>query len=166
MFRSFGLQCLTGICALSLASSVFATETTSSTGERSDVIPPLDTFKTMADDLKPEGWISFQNLADKQVVSFAPLMSLRCRLKEIRYSVDSKDLDESFPVPKCNREYPFHVEPQGLERPYDIEYRVDTVQALAVQLSWDDGSKSKIAYYEPCPAVGTAPCAYLVGSRE
>ncbi|MFS8180838.1 hypothetical protein ACMG4P_04670 [Pseudovibrio denitrificans] len=166
MFRSFSRLCLTAIWGLGLTSASIASEKQGFTAERSDVIPPLEIFKTMADDLQPQGWITFQTLDGKQIVNFAPIMSLRCRLKEIKYSIDSKDLNESFPIPDCDPEYPFRVEAQSIHQPYIMEFPGGTVQALAVQLTWDDGSTSKIAYYEPCRAVGAAPCAYPLGSNE
>ncbi|KZL06035.1 hypothetical protein ACQU0X_11260 [Pseudovibrio ascidiaceicola] len=166
MFCSFRRLCLAAIWGLGLASSSFASEKAGFTAERDDVIPPLDIFKTMASDLEPEGWITFQTLDNKQIINFAPIMSLRCRLKEIKYSIDSKDLDKSFPIPDCDPEYPFRVEAQSIHKPYIMEFPGGTVQALAVQLTWDDGSTSKITYYEPCRAVGAAPCAYPLGSNE
>ncbi len=165
MFCSFRRVCLTAVCGLGLTFFAITSAKTGFSEERDDVIPPLDIFKTMASDLQPDGWITFQELDGKQIVSFAPVMALRCRLKEIRYSVDSKDLDQSFPIPECNREYPFQVVPDSIHQPYILEFDGGTVQALAVQLTWDDDSKSDVAYYEPCRDVDSTPCAYPLGSN-
>lgn len=133
------------------------------TNERADVVPPLSIYKSMAEDLQDEGWMQFQAIDGKQIISFAPVMALRCRIKELHYSVDNKDLGKSFPVPPCNPDYPFEVVTDGIHNPYAIELDGGTAQAVALQLTWDDGSKTAVAYYEPCRDVDTVPCAYPLG---
>ncbi len=163
MVRSMTFLPLALLAGTGLISSPFASEKAGFTAERSDIIPPLEIYKTMASDLQPDGWITFQSLGGQQIISFAPVMSLRCRLSEINYSIDTQKVDRSFPIPPCDREYPFRVEAQSIHKPYSLEFEGGTVQALAVQLTWDDGTKSEIAYYEPCRSVGAAPCAYPLG---
>lgn len=163
MLCSLGRLGIGALCVSGLTFSAMASDIKGFTTERSDVIPPLDIFKTMASDLKPEGWITFQALGGEQIISFAPVLSLRCRLKEIKYSIDSKMLDKTFPVPACNPEYPFRVDTQSVHNPYILQLPGGTAQAIAVQLTWDDGTTSNTVYYEPCRAVGAVACAYPLG---
>ncbi len=147
-------------------SSTFAAEKAGFTAELVEEVPPLDISKTMARDPEPEGWITFQSFGSKQIINFAPIMPLRCRLKEIKYPIDPKDLDKSFSIPDCYFEYPFRVEEESIHKPYIMEFPDGTVQAFAVQLTWDDGSNSKVVYYELCRVAGATPCAYPVGSND
>ncbi|SDQ90644.1 hypothetical protein [Pseudovibrio sp. Tun.PSC04-5.I4] len=165
MLRSLIFSGLIAVSSLAVVFSASASEKEGFTGKRDDMIPPLEMFKTMASDLEPEGWITFQALDGRQIIDFSPIMSLRCRLKEIKYSIDSKDLDKTMPVPACDPEYPFRLEAQGIHKPYVIEFPGGTVQALAIQLMWEDGTSSEIGYFQPCRAVGAVPCAYPIGSR-
>lgn len=123
-------------------------------------LPSLSTFKRMAADSLPDGWITFQETGTAQVINFSPIMALHCHMKELRYSIDSKDLDQTFPIAPCDPAKPFNLGENHDHNRYTLTLAPGTAQALAVQIIWKDDSKSEIAYYEPCRDVGTAACSY------
>tara|TARA_R110002126_G_scaffold291800_1_gene459022 strand:+ start:103425 stop:103916 length:492 start_codon:yes stop_codon:yes gene_type:complete len=125
-------------------------------------IPPMTTYHAMLDGNLEGGWIGFRNFDGRQLVYFSALQTLHCRLKEIRYSVNSTELDRQFPLVACNPQNPFALPPDSGVN--DILVRLDAGAAstVAVQVVWEDGSKSRMAVYEPCEDVGDQTCAWLL----
>ncbi len=128
----------------------------------SQSLPPQSTYQAMLDYGKKSGWIAFRNYDGRQLVYFTHLQTMHCRLQEIRYSINSKDLDQRFKLVKCNPQLPFSLPSNsGLN---DIALRLSLGEAdfVAVQVVWDDGRESEIAVYEPCKDVGDSSCTVLV----
>ena len=131
-------------------------------GQQKSRIPPMTTYQAMLDGNLEGGWVSFRNIDGRQLVYFSALQTLHCRLQEIRYSVNSTELDRQFPLVACNPQNPFALPPDsGVE---DILIRLDAGAAstVAVQVVWEDGSKSRMAVYEPCEDVGDQTCTWLL----
>lgn len=125
-------------------------------------VPPIELYKTMLDINKTSGWVQFREYNGKQWVYFTPLVTLKCRLKEIRYSINSPDLDEVFPLGACHPALPFSVGDNI--KPSDIALILNSNQAekIAVQVIFEDDSESEVMVFEPCIAVGEATCASIV----
>ena len=123
-------------------------------------IPPMETYQAMLAGSKEQGWISFRNIDGKQIVYFTPLQNLKCRLKEIRYSINSKELDQQFPLAKCNPQNPFALPPDAPLEVLWLPMKPGTAKTVAVQVVWEDGTESEIAVYEPCEDVGDQTCAW------
>ena len=140
------------LCAVGLSGNTFATDKTR--------ILPMETYKAMLAGNKEPGWVQFRNFDEKQIVYFTALQTLHCRLSEIRYSINSKDLDKRFNLVKCNPQQPFALPSDS--RPDDILIYLDKGEAstVAVQVVWEDGTESEIAVYEPCQDVGDQTCAW------
>lgn len=123
-------------------------------------IPPLGTYQAMLSGAAQQGWVQFRNYDGKQLVYFSALQTLHCRLKEIRYSINSNDLDLRFPLVECNPQNPFALPPDaGLEAVL-ISLPPATAKTVAVQVIWEDGTPSQTAVYEPCENVGEQSCAW------
>lgn len=123
-------------------------------------IPAIAIYQAMLQGNKEPGWIQFRNYGGAQWIYFSALQALHCRLKEIRYSINSKALDERFKLVKCNPQNPFALpSDSGIE---DIAIRLPkgTAATIAVQVVWEDDSESVVAVYEPCEDVGEQSCAW------
>ena len=125
-------------------------------------IPPIELYKTMLEANKQSGWVQFREYDGKQWVYFTPVIMLKCRVKEIRYSINSPDLNEIFPLPACHPALPFNVG-DNLQ-PSDIALTLEPNQAekIAIQVVFEDDSESEIMVFEPCIGVGEASCASIV----
>jgi hypothetical protein len=123
-------------------------------------IPPVAVYRAMLDANRQSGWVQFRNYDGTQWIYFTALQTMHCRLKEIRYSLNSQALDKQFPLTECNLQNPFALPPDaGID---DIAIRLGpgTAKTVAVQVVWDDGTESDIAVYEPCKDVGDQSCAW------
>ncbi len=125
-------------------------------------LPPMSVYQAMLDGNKKPGWISFRNISGKQWVYFSALQTLHCRLKEIRYSINSRDLDERFNLVKCNPYTPFALPSNSKAGDTALSLPQGTAETIAVQVVWEDGRESDVVVYRPCPGVGENTCAALV----
>lgn len=150
MMRAFLVMCLVGAF---LCPPAFAQQ---------DRVPPVELYKTMADANKATGWVLFREYDGHQWVYFTPLVTLHCRVTEIRYSINSPALDQKFPLPECHPALPFSLPPDA--GPEAIALTLDSHQAekVAVQIVFDDGTESDVLVFEPCDGVGEATCAFMV----
>ena len=123
-------------------------------------IPPAAVYQSMLDANKSTGWVQFRNFNGQQLIYFTALQTLHCRLKEIRYSINSEDLDETFELVSCNPQTPFSLPPDVKPSDIYISLQPETASTVAVQVEWEDGRKSAISIYEPCKNVGDQTCAW------
>ncbi|WP_419907480.1 hypothetical protein [Hoeflea sp.] len=123
-------------------------------------IPPQALYQTMLDANRQTGWVQFRNFDGAQWIYFTALQTLHCRLSEIRYSINSKALDERFNLVECNPQNPMALPPDAGPETIAIRLPAGTAQTIAVQVVWEDGSESAIAVYEPCKDVGEQSCAW------
>lgn len=129
----------------------------------SQELPPLELYQQMLEINKPTGWIAFRNFNGQQWVYFTTLITLHCRLGEISYSINSSDLDLTFPLPRCNPSLPFSVPTDAGVEAIAIALPLGTADTISVQVSFTGGKKlSDIVTYRPCKDVGEASCAVLV----
>ena len=56
-------------------------------------IPDVGIYKAMLDANKQTGWVQFREFAGRQLIYFTALQTMHCRLKEVRYSVNTDALD-------------------------------------------------------------------------
>lgn len=98
--------------------------------------------------MTPAAWLSLQPAVsddDRYNLYFTHVLSWRCGLREVRYSIDNEALDEYYDLPPC-----------GLEDPVAIRDTSNLYRTLpgkphfvAVQLRYADGSLSDIVYIRP-----------------
>lgn len=125
-------------------------------------VPPVETFKAMLDASRDQGWISFANHGDTQYVYFSQLVSMRCGLEGVQYSINSDVLDQAFDLVDCIPANPFALPSDAPADATLITLPLGTAQTIAVQVTFADGTQSDVAIYEPCEGVGDQTCAYPV----
>lgn len=127
-----------------------------------DRVPPVETYKMMADANRASGWVAFRNYGGQQLVYFTPLVTLHCGINEVRYSINTPALDAVFPLPDCHPALPFSLPPDAGLEAIALSLPPGTAELVAVQITYTDGSQSDVLVFEPCDAVGDATCAFLV----
>lgn len=125
-------------------------------------LPDMSMYRAMLDANRQPGWVQFRNFAEKQLIYFTALQTMRCRLKEIRYSVNSDALDKRFPLGPCDPQQPFNIPADDPDNQYIyLELKPDEAKTLTIQVVWEDGAGSEIVTYKPCDAVGESTCARI-----
>lgn len=149
-------------CAI--ISAIIAATLISSTNplyaQQKSKVMPLKQVKSIIQGTKQSGWISFLNTKSEQYIYFTHLQSWRCGMKEVRYSYNSKDLDRTFPLAKCDPQLPNNI--PGELKWILVYENPGTVNTIAVQVLFDDDTLSDIAVYESCEDVGEQDCTQLL----
>jgi hypothetical protein len=121
-------------------------------------LPPMDLYKAMLEGNKAGGWISFANHGNGQYLYFSALQTLHCRLKEIRYSVNTTDLDRTFDLVPCNSQNPWALPPDSKPEDTVVILPLGTAETVAVQVVWENDEVSDVMVYKPCDNVGDQAC--------
>lgn len=90
-------------------------------------------------------WVSFRDFNGKQLIYFTHLESYTCGIKEVRYSINSNELDKVWELQPCDTKNPMAVTK-------DIIYLtmpLDTAKSIAIQVTFADGTKSDIVHKNP-----------------
>jgi hypothetical protein len=82
-------------------------------------------------------WLMFRDYDGKVLLYFSQLLSYRPVIKEIRYSINSEALDQSYKFKPTDKMYEVGNELPYISVPADSQY-------AAVQVTYKDGSKSDI----------------------
>lgn len=138
--------------ALLAIQPVFAQE--SEEDEYQPELPDMAIYKAMLDANRQPGWVQFREYAGRQIVYFTALQTMRCRLSEVRYSVNSDALDQRFPLGPCDPQQPFNI--PDSEDPGQwmyVEFPTGGAKTVTVQVVWQDGSGSEIVTYRACDNV-------------
>jgi len=125
-------------------------------------LPDLSMFKMMLDANKASGWVSFREYDGNQWIYFTPMVTLRCRLKEVRYSFNSDALDQTFPLVRCIPALPYSIPSDASWEATAMRLPSQSVQTMSVQVVFDDESESEIMTFAPCDGVGDMTCARVV----
>lgn len=125
-------------------------------------LPPMSLYQAMLDGNKASGWVAFRNFNGQQLLYFTTLQTLHCRLKEIRYSINSESLDQRVEVVKCNKALPFSINDDDVTggRIYK-SMPLGTAQWVAVQVVWEDDTESEVQKVKVCEDVGEATCGIV-----
>ncbi len=115
-------------------------------GEQADVFPiAFNPNAALADGQRKileqlwTAWISFREY-DGQLVYFTHLLSYRCGIKEVRYSLGDGPPDKIWPLPPCDPSNP-HAVPQNAKIYTKIPR---SVASMNVQLLYANGSESQV----------------------
>lgn len=152
-------------CRLKLAKTMLGTALVLTAANMSAVaqdnskLPPIAIYEAMLDANRQSGWVQFRDFGGHQWIYFTALQTMHCRLKEIRYSLNSKTLDSNFPLVACNAQNPFAIPPDAGVDDIAIRLQPGAAQSIAVQVVWEDGRESDVVVYEPCRDVGEQSCA-------
>ena len=123
-----------------------------------------------------ESWVEFAvTKTGQQVVRLSYFSVYKCTVKVLKYSFDTRNVDKSFALPKCDPSNPFKIDdPNRFLLPVK-----GTVRNFSLQLVYADGTVSPIRTYEPCsfddggnctrmtkemPAPGQQPATGATGS--
>ena len=90
-------------------------------------------------------WVSFRDFNGKQLIYFTHLESYTCGIKEVRYSINSDDLDKVWELKPCVTKNPMAVTK-------DIIYLtmpLATAKYIVVQVTFADGTKSEVVRKNP-----------------
>jgi len=90
-------------------------------------------------------WVSFRDYDGKQWIYFTHLESYTCGIKEVRYSINSDDLDKVWELQPCDTKNPMAITK-------DIIYLtmpLGTAKSIAVQVTFADGTVSEIVRKTP-----------------
>ena len=125
-------------------------------------LPDISIYKAMLDANRQPGWVQFRDYGGRQIVYFTALQTMRCRLSEVRYSVNSDALDQRFPLGPCDPQQPFNIpDSDDPGKWIYVEFPTGGARTVTVQVVWQDGSGSEIVTYRPCDNVGDSTCARI-----
>ncbi|MBO6540556.1 MAG: hypothetical protein JJ969_14295 [Rhizobiaceae bacterium] len=122
-------------------------------------LPPVAVYQAMLEANKGSGWVQFREFGGRQLVYFTPLQTMHCRLSEIRYSVNSEALDQTFPLVDCVPALPFSLPSDAGLDAIAIELASGEAKLVTVQVVWADGAESEVLSFVPCEGVGDQTCA-------
>lgn len=125
-------------------------------------LPDMAMYRAMLDANRQPGWVQFRNFAGKELIYFTALQTMRCRLKEIRYSINSDTLERRFPLGTCDPQQPFNMPADDDSGKYTyLSLKPGSARTLTIQVVWEDGAGSEIVTYRPCDNVGEGTCARI-----
>jgi hypothetical protein len=106
-----------------------------------------------------ESWVEFGlSKAGQQVIKLTYFAVYKCTVKVLKYSFDTRAVDKSFVLPKCDPNTPFQI-----DDPNSFVLPVKTViKSFSVQLVYVDGTLSPVRTYEPCSYEDGGACTRLV----
>lgn len=162
--RASGLNVLTSIGFAVLAQ---CTAASAEEDEYAPQLPDMAIYQAMLDANKQSGWIQFRSYDNRQLVYFTALQTMRCRLSEIRYSINSHALDKRFPLGSCDPQQPFNIPADDPENKYIyLDLKHEQAKTISIQVVWADGSGSEIVTYRPCDNVGESTCARIKSIKK
>ncbi|RWL76417.1 MAG: methyl-accepting chemotaxis protein [Mesorhizobium sp.] len=89
-------------------------------------------------------WIAFDSGGNHGLVYFTQMLSYRCAIKEVHYSLNGTTLDKEFKMPPCDAKDPYAI-PSDYQPYFKVK---DDVKSMAVQVTYTDGTKSPVREYK------------------
>ncbi|TIP01575.1 MAG: methyl-accepting chemotaxis protein [Mesorhizobium sp.] len=89
-------------------------------------------------------WIAFDSGGNRGLVYFTQMLSYRCAIKEVHYSLNGTTLDKEFKMPPCDAKDPYAI-PSDYQPYFKVK---DDVKSMAVQVTYTDGTKSPVREYK------------------
>lgn len=130
-----------------------------SAAKAQDTPIPLATVKQAINATKAN-WIAFRNYDGQQLLYLTQLLTWKCGLREIRYGLNSSHLGDVWPLPVCNPQTPYQLDPN-----YDhiyVNYPLDSLKFVSVQVVFADGATTDVMTYTPCDVANEVSCAALI----
>lgn len=85
-------------------------------------------------------WIAFDASGNRGLVYFTHMLSYRCAIKEVHYSLNGATLDKKLDMPPCNEKDPYAI-PDNFMPFFKV---ADDVKSMSVQITYADGSQSAV----------------------
>jgi len=120
---------------------------------------PLATVK-QAVNATAANWIAFRNFNGEQLLYFTQLVSWKCGLREIRYALNSSHISETWPLPDCDPQNPYYLDPASAQ--LYTGFPPGSVKFVSVQVVFSDGTETEVMTYMPCDGAGETSCAALM----
>jgi hypothetical protein len=89
-------------------------------------------------------WIAFDASGNRGLVYFTQMLSFRCAIKEVHYSLNGTTLDKEIKMPPCDAKDPYAI-PADYQPYFKVK---DDVKSMAVQVTYTDGTKSPVREYK------------------
>ncbi|TIR18751.1 MAG: methyl-accepting chemotaxis protein [Mesorhizobium sp.] len=89
-------------------------------------------------------WIAFDSGGNRGLVYFTQMLSYRCAIREVRYSLNGSALDKEIKMPPCDAKDPYAI-PSDYQPYFKVK---DDVKSMAVQVTYTDGTKSPVREYK------------------
>ncbi|WP_181172843.1 methyl-accepting chemotaxis protein [Mesorhizobium sp. B2-7-3] len=89
-------------------------------------------------------WIAFDASGNHGLVYFTQMLSYRCAIKEVHYSLNGAALDKTLPMPPCNARDPYAI-PDDFQPYFKV---AEGVTSMSVQVTYTDGTKSPVRDYK------------------
>jgi hypothetical protein len=96
-------------------------------------------------EMTKKSWLAFRNYNGRQLIYFTQLEAWKCGIKQVNYSINSDALDQIYQLQPCDPANPNAI---TTDKPY-ISLPLGTSQTIAVQLTYEDGTKSEIVRLLP-----------------
>jgi hypothetical protein len=122
-------------------------------------LPPLDLYKRFIQAPSETGWVIIQDLPERQVLHFAPLVGWTCGISEVRYSVNSDALDQRVDMPECDGTYLLHLPRNRPEILASVDLAPGTARSVTMQVVFADNSVSDVRSFGPCDGIGKGICS-------
>ncbi|CDX16529.1 putative methyl-accepting chemotaxis sensory transducer [Mesorhizobium sp. ORS 3324] len=88
-------------------------------------------------------WIAFDAGGNRGLIYFTQMLSFRCAIKEVHYSLNGTALDKEIKMPPCDAKDPYAI-PADYQPYLKVK---DDVKSMAVQVTYRDGTKSPVREY-------------------
>lgn len=124
-------------------------------------VPEVSMFKMMLDANK-SAWVAFREYDGRQFIYFTNMLTSRCRLKEIRFSINEDSLDQTFDMPACIPDSPFMIPSDGGIDDIALTLEPGVAKTITVQAVFEDDTETEILTFRPCEGVGDSSCAKVV----
>ncbi|MEI9403232.1 methyl-accepting chemotaxis protein [Mesorhizobium argentiipisi] len=89
-------------------------------------------------------WIAFDAGGNRGLVYFTQMLSFRCAIKAVHYSLNGTALDKEIKMPPCDAKDPYAI-PSNYQPYFKVN---DDVKSMAVQVTYTDGTKSPVREYK------------------
>ncbi|RWB19032.1 MAG: methyl-accepting chemotaxis protein [Mesorhizobium sp.] len=88
--------------------------------------------------------IAFDAGGNHGLVYFTQMLSFRCAIRQVRYSLNGTALDKEIKMPPCDAKDPYAI-PADYQPYFKVK---DDVKSMAVQVTYTDGTKSPVREYK------------------
>lgn len=96
-------------------------------------------------EMTKNSWVAYRNYAGRQIIYFTHLEAWKCGITQVTYSINSEALDQIYELRPCDPNNPNAI---TTDTPF-ITMPLGTSKTIAVQLTYEDGTKSEVVRMAP-----------------
>jgi hypothetical protein len=109
----------------------------------SNAMPPEQIKPVL--NMTKDNWVSFRDYNGKQWIYFTHLETYTCGIKQVRYSINSDALDQTWELQPCDPQNPLKITKEIIY----LTLPLGTAKSIAVKLTFTDDSESEIVRKTP-----------------